>query len=120
MDKPAYSFILCNCGWSITEPVVAANKIRFLQYLVYEEVITRHATNLKAFYHGLNVLHVGDMIKAHPDQTRSLFVAEPDRLSSARFLSLISSTRPEQVSHARAFDYFRKFVLYIEGKCFGA
>ena len=63
---------------------------------------------MKAFYHGLNVLQVGDLIKAHPEQTRSLFVAGPDFLSSARFLSLILSTQPEQViNQGRAFDYFR-------------
>ena len=96
---------------SITEPVVASNKIRFLQH---QEVITRRETNLKAFYYGLNVLQVGDLIKAHPERTRSLFVAGPDCLSSARFLSLILSTRPEQVviNQGRAFDYFRKFVLH--------
>ena len=116
LDKPSYSFILNNCGWSITEPVVPSNRFRFLQHLVYDEVITKRENNLKAFFRGLNSLQVGDLIKAHPDLTKSLFVVKSSQLTYEKFLSFVSSPRPQDPSRARAFDFFSEFVIYLEGE----
>ena len=82
IDKPVNVGILNGCGWCITQPIVPANKLSFLQHLIQDEVITRREHNLKAFQCGLNVLSVCDLLKRYPGATKELFVAQNSPLTS--------------------------------------
>ena len=122
LDNPSYAYILKSCGWCITKPITLSNKMQFLQHLVQDEVIAKRERNMKAFVCGLDCLEFGELVRQHPEMTRSLFVAAQSATISAKvFLSLISSNRPaESKEHARAFDYFKDFIAYLEGEFYTA
>lgn len=50
LDEPASMFIINQSSWSIVEPVTVANRAALLQHLMWEEVILRRESNIKAFY----------------------------------------------------------------------
>ena len=121
LDNPSYAYILKSCGWCITKPITLSNKMQFLQHLVQDEVIAKRERNMKAFVRGLDYLEFGELVRQHPEMTRSLFVAAQSGTISAKvFLSLISANRPESKEHARAFDYFKEFIAYLEGEFYTA
>lgn len=117
LDNPSYAYILKSCGWCNTKPITLSNKMQFLQHLVQDEVIAKRERNMKAFVRGLDYLEFGELVRQHPEMTRSLFVAAQSGTILAKvFLSLISANRPESKEHARAFDYFKEFIAYLEGE----
>ena len=100
----------------MTKTIMKENKSLFLQQLLYEEVIEKREHNLKAFLKGLNCLNIGDLIKGHSSLTSALFVAPADpTFTSEAFFKLVSSQKPVVEDWAKAFDYFKEYVIYLEG-----
>ena len=86
IDIPVNSSIIKTSGWSIIEPITHANRYQLIQYLVQDEVITKRESNIKAFFNGLNMLKVGDLLLSHPDTMMSLFVFESEQLTAYSFV----------------------------------
>ena len=114
---PVNSSIIKTSGWSIIEPITHANRYQLIQCLVQDEVITKRESNIKAFFNGLNMLKVGDLLLSHPDTMMSLFVFESEQLTAYSFMLLVESLRPESCDSKKSqtFEYFRQYVLHLEG-----
>lgn len=94
-----------------------ANKLRFLQDLIHDEVIVKREQNLKAFCRGLDSLSIGRLIKKYPDVTKSLFVAQNENVITADiFFSLMTNDPPKNENEERAISYFKNFVVHIESE----
>ncbi len=119
IDLPANSTIINASGWSSIEPVTHANRYRLIQNLIGEEVILKRERNMKAFFCGLNVLKVGDLMLAQPEKMKSLFVYEENLLTADSFMNLVESMRPPLEKQAQSFEYFKEYVYYIEGRTRG-
>ena len=115
IDLPESAAILNCSGWSIVEPVTMGNRYRLIECLIKEEVISKRETNLKAFFRGLNLLNVGDLIVAHPKIMEPVFVFKHDKLTADSFMALVGSVKPPSPTHSRAFGFFRDYVCYLEG-----
>lgn len=101
----------------MTDTIVPANKLRFLQNLIHDEVIIKREQNLKAFCRGLDSLSIGRLIKKYPDTMKSLFVAQKENVITAdKFLSLMTNDLPKNENEERAISYFKIFVGHIESK----
>jgi len=81
-------------------------------------VIVKREHNLKAFCRGLDSLGVGNLIEKYPGPMRDLFTAGKDKIiTSAIFFSLMSKNdKPKCVKEEQALNYFKEFVLHIEGE----
>lgn len=104
-----------NCGWKITEPITAGNKLHFLQHLIFNEVITQRERNLKAFFSGMNNLGIGTLVQTYPLLTKTLFVAESKPITIEEFKSLIVSERPDDSLNEKAYSYFMDFLYFLDG-----
>ena len=116
IDQPANCYILNACGWSLTEPIVPSNKLQFLQQLMVDEVLNKRERNLKAFMCGLQVLGIIELVKAHPDLTRQLFVSEKKTMTPECFMKLVVSVCPAKPDERRAFGFFEKYVSTLNGE----
>ena len=64
---------------------------------------------MQAFIRGLNHLDVADLVRAHPDMMKEVFVYKSTMLTAKQFLALVISSRPDgdtTFKCAKAFDYF--------------
>lgn len=118
LDEPASMFIINQSSWSIVEPVTVANRAALLQHLMWEEVILRRESNIKAFMQGLSCLNLLELMQKHPELLKPLFVVEPDEseLSVDAFLRLIGSLRPQEEAQQRAYDYFMELIIHLGSK----
>lgn len=113
IDVPANAAIINSSGWSIAEPITHANRYCLIQSLIREEVISKRESNMKAFFCGLNVLKVGELMLAHPERMKNLFVYQESHLSVDSFMTLVASVRPSCPKQAQALEYFREYVDYL-------
>lgn len=94
LDKPTSGSIINSSSWSVVEAVTMRNRSLLLQQLMHEEVIVRREGNLQAFQRGLDSLQLSDLLVAHPQLMRPLFVAEDGKhLTATEFISLIVTPR---------------------------
>ncbi len=98
-------------------PVTHANRYQLIQCLVQDEVITKRESNMKAFFRGLNMLKVGDLLLNKPDIMKSVFVFKSEKLTANAFMKLVLSLRPPacEPKKYQAFEYFRQYVHCLEG-----
>ncbi len=118
LDKPANTYILNGCGWSLIEPITPSNKHHFLQHLMLDEVIVKRERNLKAFVRGLKVLGITDMIRRHPAMTKKLFVTENVLMTPDTFMKLVGSIQPKKTRELQAFGFFKDFVSSLGGELY--
>ena len=116
VDVPTNAAIINSSGWSPIEPITHANRYQLIQCLIGEEVILKREKNMKAFFHGLDTLKVGELILAHPEKMKSLFVYQEHPLTADSFMGLVASLRPPSTKEAQAFEFFKEYVYYLEGE----
>ena len=72
---------------------------------------------MNAFFRGLNLLRLGDLIIAQPEKFHSLFVYEENILTVDTFLNLVSSQKPLLQKQAQSYNFFMEYVHQLEGAC---
>ena len=117
VDLPSNTFIINASGWSITENITVEKKYTLIQHLLIDEVITKRRKNLQAFCLGLQSLGVDYLVRAYSDLMKEIFVHSDDApLTTEKFLSLISTTRPSSPpSHVQAYDFLMEFISQLGG-----
>ena len=117
IDEPVNLSIINSCGWSITEAITHSNRYQLIQCLIHNEVITQRESNMRAFFRGLNVLKMGDLILSEPEKLGDLFMYRRIHLSVNHFKTLMSSvTPPSGPKKVQSLEHFKEYLRYLEGQ----
>jgi hypothetical protein len=65
---------------------------------------------MKRFGDGLQIMSLYDAICSHPEELRSIFVFDGNKLTPERFIDKIKSPKPMEDTKAQVYEWFMDYL----------